>query len=74
MRREEIRTLDGTKEQGINRVNWNLGPQPLGGGRGGLRRGTRWRRAAVDPGTYIVTLSVNGKTLTKPLTVLQDSG
>jgi hypothetical protein len=72
-----IRTLDGTKNQGINRINWNLTPQPptgrggggagfggFGGGRGGL--------PPVDPGTYIVTLSVNGKTLTKPVTVLQD--
>jgi hypothetical protein len=64
-----IRTYDAPKDQGINRVNWNLGPQPLGaragfgGGRGGI---------TVDPGTYIVTLSVNGKTYTKPLTVLQD--
>jgi hypothetical protein len=69
-----IRTIDGTKDQGINRVNWNLTPQPptgrggfaggFGGGRGGL--------PPVDPGTYIVTLSVNGKTLAKPVTVLQD--
>ena len=71
-----IRTIDGTKDQGINRVNWNLSPQPpagrggagfaggFGGGRGGF--------GTVDPGTYIVTLSVNGKTMTKPVTVLQD--
>ena len=26
----------------------------------------------VEPGTYIVTLTANGKTLTKPVTVLQD--
>ena len=56
---------------GINRVNWNLGPQPLGGGRGGFGGG-RGGGAAVDPGTYIVTLSANGKSVTKPLTVLQD--
>ena len=71
-----IRTIDGTKEQGINRVNWNLTPQPpagrgqggFGGGGGGGRGGV----PAVDPGTYIVTLSVNGKTMTKPVSVLQD--
>jgi hypothetical protein len=67
-----IRTLDGTKEEGINRVNWNLGPQPLGGGRGGFGGGRGGGAAAVDPGTYIVTLSANGKSVTKPLTVLQD--
>jgi photosystem II stability/assembly factor-like uncharacterized protein len=65
-----IRTLDGTKEQGINRVNWNLGPQPLG--RGGFGGGGRGAGATVDAGTYIVTLAVGGKTYTKPLTVLQD--
>ena len=36
-----------------------------GGGRGGGGGG-------VEPGTYIVTLTANGKTLTKPVTVLQD--
>ena len=71
-----IRNLDGTKMAGINRVIWNLAPNPppsqqggggfgVGGGRGALPIG-------VDPGTYIVTLSVDGKTLTKPVTVLQD--
>jgi len=68
-----IRTIDGTKEQGINRVNWNLAPQPppgrgQGGGFGGGRGGVQ----TVDAGTYIVTLSVNGKTMTKPVSVLQD--
>jgi len=67
-----IRTLDGTKDQGINRVQWTLTPQPIGGGRGGFGGG-RGGGPPVDAGTYIVTLSVNGKTLTKPLTVLQDT-
>ena len=66
-----IRTFDGTRDQGINRVNWNLGPQPLGRGGAGFGGG-RGGGASVDPGTYIVTLSVGGKTYTKPLTVLQD--
>jgi hypothetical protein len=67
-----IRTFDGTKDQGINRVNWNLGPQPLAAGRG-FGGGGRGGGGAVDPGTYFVTLSAAGKTLTKPLTVLQDT-
>jgi len=68
-----IRTLDGTKEAGINRVNWNLAPAPAagqGGGRAG--GGGRGGGGGVDPGTYIVTLTVNGKTMSKPVTVLQD--
>jgi photosystem II stability/assembly factor-like uncharacterized protein len=64
-----IRTLDGTKDQGINRVNWNLAPQPLGGrGFGGGRGGGQ----AVEAGTYIVTLAVDGKIFAKPVSVLQD--
>jgi photosystem II stability/assembly factor-like uncharacterized protein len=70
-----IRTMDGTKHAGINRVLWNLAPnalaggQPAGGGGGG---GRGVAPASVEPGTYIVTLTAGGKTLTKPVTVLQD--
>ena len=68
-----IRTIDGPKEQGINRVNWNLTPQPPPGrGQGGGFGGGRGGLAAVDAGTYIVTLLVNGKTMTKPVSVLPD--
>ena len=70
-----IRTLDGTRHAGINRVVWNLTPAPpagpppaavgAGGGRGAVV-------PTVEPGTYIVTLTAGGKTITKPVTVLQD--
>ena len=66
-----IRTLDGTKAAGINRVNWNLAPEGRGGQRGG-GGGGRGGFAGVEPGTYVVTLTANGKTLTKPVTVLPD--
>jgi photosystem II stability/assembly factor-like uncharacterized protein len=67
-----VRTLDGSNKAGINRVMWNLAPAPppgqqtggFGGGRGGF--------AAVEPGTYNVTLDAGGKKLTKPLQILQD--
>jgi hypothetical protein len=68
-----IRTLDGPKTAGINRVTWNLAPQPqqgqggFGGGGGGRGGG-----GAVGEGTYVVTLDVGGKKYTKPLQVLQD--
>jgi hypothetical protein len=69
-----IRNLDGTRRAGINRVMWNLAPNPpqgaqgggfgFGGGRGGF--------TSVEPGTYVVTLEAAGKKLTKPVVVQQD--
>ena len=71
-----IRTLDGTSRAGINRVMWNLTAQAAqgqgGGGFGGGGFGGRGGGLAVAAGTYIVTLDVAGKKLTKPLTVLED--
>jgi photosystem II stability/assembly factor-like uncharacterized protein len=68
-----IRTLDGTTHMGINRVLWNLAPTPpQGQGAGGGGGGRGGAGQAVEPGTYIVTLTAAGKTLTKPVTVLQD--
>jgi photosystem II stability/assembly factor-like uncharacterized protein len=67
-----VRTLEGTTNMGINRVMWNLAPNPPPGdqGRGGGGRGAA--PPSVEPGTYVVTLNVGGKTSTKPVTVLQD--
>ena len=67
-----IRTLDGTRRAGINRVMWNLTAQPGQGGQTAAGFGGRGGAAAVAAGTYIVTLDVGGKKLTKPVTVLED--
>jgi hypothetical protein len=72
-----IRSIDGTKTQGINRVQWNLQPDPPpgqegAGGRGGFGGGRGGGGGGVGPGTYVVTLDVGGKKLTKQVTVLQD--
>jgi photosystem II stability/assembly factor-like uncharacterized protein len=70
----EIRTLEGTKTAGINRVQWNLAPTPPpnagrgGGGGGGGGGGPQ----PVEPGTYMVTLTIGSVTLTKPIVVLRD--
>ncbi len=69
-----IRTIDGTKSAGINRVMWNLAPttgQGVGSGGVGIGGG-RGGPVAVEPGTYIVTLEAGSKKLTKPVQVLQD--
>jgi hypothetical protein len=83
-----IRDLTGTKDAGLNRVQWNLSrnppPQPEGqaGGRGGGGgRGGRGggggpafvNPGAVDPGTYIVKLSVGGKEFIKTVVVEADN-
>jgi photosystem II stability/assembly factor-like uncharacterized protein len=85
-----VRELNGTKDAGINRVQWNLTPNPPPapegaegrGGRGGGRGGRGGRGGgptfiapdnAVDPGTYIVKLSVGGRDLMKTLLVEADS-
>src|SRR5262249_41796662 len=62
-----VRTMDGTKHAGINRVVWNLAPNPPPGGQGGgFGGGGRGGAAqAVEPGTYMVTLNAAGKSLTK---------
>ena len=67
-----VRTLDGTKAAGLNRVVWNLAPAGRGGGGGGGGGGGVGNLPTVDPGTYTVTLTANGRTLSKPLVVLED--
>jgi hypothetical protein len=83
-----IRELPGTKEAGINRVRWNLDvltPEQAaemaaaaarGGGRGGGRGGRGGGPPSgppVDPGTYLVKLTVGGREFTKPVVVEADS-
>jgi len=63
-----IRTLDGTRRAGINRVLWNLsltqaGQDPAPG---------RGSAATAQPGTYTVTLEAAGKKVSKALTLLED--
>jgi len=69
-----VREIVGTKNAGLNRVQWNLSPNPpqgAGGGQGGRGGGGGGGRGgggpqfinqqAVDAGTYIVKLLVGGK-------------
>jgi photosystem II stability/assembly factor-like uncharacterized protein len=77
-----VRELTGTNEPGINRVQWNLSPNPPPGGgqgRGGRGFGGRGGRgnqfvngSAVEPGTYLVKLSAGGKDLTTTVVVEPD--
>ncbi|UCC84264.1 MAG: sialidase [Gemmatimonadota bacterium] len=84
---DTIRTLDGTKHLGINRVVWDLRSEPSAQ----IKMRTkpryadwvdlgdnRWRprgggmRVLAPPGTYTVTLEVAGSEYTQELRVLKD--
>jgi hypothetical protein len=73
-----VRTMQGTKNAGLNRVQWDLRgnppqrpanlPEGLPGQVGrALRQGP-----PVEPGTYLVKLSVGGKDLTTKVVVESD--
>jgi len=75
-----VRELDGTKEAGLNRVQWNLAPTQVQGrgaqfgrgGRGGGRGIPFITPNAVAPGTYFVKLTVAGKELMTSVQVQPD--
>jgi photosystem II stability/assembly factor-like uncharacterized protein len=86
-RGEVVREMPGTKNAGLNRVQWNLSPNPppappggrgQGGGGGGGGRGRGGQGAtftnpqAVEAGTYIVKLNVGGKDYMKTVVVEDD--
>ncbi len=79
-----VRNIAGTNEVGINRVQWNLRgnppPRPAnlpaggGGGGGGGFANLFNIGPLLDPGTYNVKLSVNGKDYTAKVVVEADPG
>jgi len=80
-----IRELAGTKDAGLNRVQWNLRGNPVagGGGRGAGGGGGQafgggggrggFGGPAIEPGTYLVKLTVGGKDYTQKIVVEADS-
>jgi photosystem II stability/assembly factor-like uncharacterized protein len=85
---KEVRSIVGTKEAGLNRVQWNLRgnppPRPTGGGPGGGGGGGGGGGAGfggglaqgipLEAGTYVVKLSVGGKDYTTKVVVENDPG
>jgi photosystem II stability/assembly factor-like uncharacterized protein len=66
----ELRELRGTKGKGINRVFWDLRKKPESEEGAQRRRG---RRPVVNPGSFKVSLMVEGKeVMAKKLEVVQD--
>jgi len=79
-----VREMDGTKNTGLNRVQWNLRGNPIqaaaggrgaggGGGQAGGGRGGFGGGPAVEPGTYLLKLSVGGKDFTQKIVVEADN-
>ncbi len=82
-----IRNIVGTKEAGINRIQWNLRGDPParpaglpgfggggGGGGGGGFGGFFNAGPPVEAGTYFLKLAVNGKDYTTKIVVEPDPG
>jgi len=76
-----VREIAGPKDAGLNRVQWNLrGTPPAGGAGGGGRggggggggRGGGGGGAALDPGAYLVKLTVGGKDFTTKVVIEAD--
>ena len=66
------------KQAGVNRVQWNLGRDPIAGagGRGGGGAGGGGGFGGgqnLEPGAYLVKLSVAGKDLTTKVVIEADS-
>lgn len=74
-----VRTLPGTKDAGLNRVPWdfrgNPPPRPPNLPEGMPQQFSRALRQGppVEPGTYLVKLSVGGKDLTTKVVVEADA-
>ncbi|MFN2576472.1 MAG: hypothetical protein ABR607_02150 [Pyrinomonadaceae bacterium] len=78
-----VRTIIGTKEMGINRLQWNLrgdppqrpaGAQFGGGGGGGGGFAALFGGPALEAGTYSLKLSVNEKEYTTKVVIENDPG
>ncbi len=57
-----VRTLDGSKAEGLNRVQWDLrGTPPAAAAGAPPRGGGGFGAQAVEPGSYLLTLTVGAK-------------
>jgi len=77
-----LRNINGTKDIGLNRLQWNLRgdppPRPAGargpgGGGGGGGRGGFNAGLPLEPGAYLVKLLVDGKEITTKVVIEADT-
>jgi hypothetical protein len=82
-----VRNINGTKDVGLNRIQWNLRgdppPRPAGGGGfgggggggGGGGFGNVFTQGLpLEAGTYVVKMSVGGKDYTTKVVIENDPG
>ena len=67
-----FRDLEGTREAGMNRVQWNLRGNAPPSPPGGMGRGRPPQPALAVAGPYRVTLTVNGREYSRVLVVEED--
>ena len=70
-----VREINGTKNAGINRVQWNFTaapPQPAGGAPGGGGRGGIGG-SAVEPGSYVARITIGDREFYRPIMVEPDT-
>jgi photosystem II stability/assembly factor-like uncharacterized protein len=69
----ELRSLTGTKNAGVNRVQWDLRPGTAAGGAGRGRGGGRggFGGPPVAPGTYLVKVSVGDRAIGQKTIVVE---
>ncbi len=73
-----VRTLDGPKTPGLNRVQWDLRGNPAAGSAGAQQRGGGgggrggFGAPAAEPGSYLLRLSTGGKDYTTRIVIEAD--
>jgi photosystem II stability/assembly factor-like uncharacterized protein len=70
----EVRSIDGTKNVGLNRVQWNLAPTGAPAGRGGAGFGGGGRGGqlpAVPAGSYLVKVAAGDKVIGQKTVVVE---
>jgi hypothetical protein len=68
-----VREITAPKDAGLNRVQWNLRGSPAaGGGQRGGSGGRGGGGATLEPGSYLVKLTVGGKDYTTRVVIEAD--
>ena len=67
---EVVRTLTGPGTAGIHRIHWDLREDPIEPPEGSQDRPRPG--ALLDPGTYRVTMTVNGQDSVQSVVILED--